>query len=157
MNIAIIGTGNVGLITGACLAQVGNHVICYDIDLKKIDSLKEGNIYIYDSGLDKLVLRLKENFYGRSSLFIYENLEYLDRFFVVDKVAFYKNELEYKEFLQDSNTSTLIFSAAFLNWSVCWTWFFMSLMAAAGILNLAIYLVSFFYLNRHIHYIFVST
>ena len=35
MNIAIIGTGNVGLITGACLAQVGNHVICYDIDLKK--------------------------------------------------------------------------------------------------------------------------
>ena len=58
-------------------------------------------------GFDKLVLRLKENFYGRSSLFIYENLEYLDRFFVVDKVAFYKNDLEYKEFMQDSNTSTL--------------------------------------------------
>ena len=35
MNIAIIGTGNVGLITGACLAQVGNHIICYDIDFKK--------------------------------------------------------------------------------------------------------------------------
>ena len=58
-------------------------------------------------GFDKLVLRLKENFYGRSPLFIYENLEYLDRFFVVDKVAFYKNDLEYKEFLQDSNSSTL--------------------------------------------------
>jgi len=57
-------------------------------------------------GFDKLVLRLKENFYGRSSLFIYENLEYLDRFFVVDKVAFYKNDLEYKEFMQDSNIST---------------------------------------------------
>ena len=70
MNIAIIGTGNVGLITGACLAQVGNHVICYDIDLKKIDSLKEGNIDIYDSGLDKLVLQNLD-----SNLFFSNNIK----------------------------------------------------------------------------------
>ena len=70
MNIAIIGTGNVGLITGACLAQVGNHIICHDIDLKKIDSLKKGKIDIYDSGLDKLVLQNLD-----SNLFFSNNIK----------------------------------------------------------------------------------
>ena len=44
MNIAIIGTGNVGLITGACLAHVGNSVLCYDVNKKKIDNLKISKI-----------------------------------------------------------------------------------------------------------------
>jgi len=64
---------------------------------------------------DKLAIRLKENFFGRSSLFIYENLEYLDRFFIVDKVAFYKNDLEYNELLQNSNISKLKKTVLFMD------------------------------------------
>lgn len=74
---------------------------------KRLKLLSSGTNAMELYGFDKLVLRLKENFNGRSSLFIYENLEYLNRFFVVDKVAFYKSDLEYKEFLQDSSYSTL--------------------------------------------------
>ena len=55
MNIAIIGTGNVGLITGACLSDVGNKVFCFDIDSEKIENLKNGNVQIYESGLNRLV------------------------------------------------------------------------------------------------------
>ena len=55
MNIAIIGTGNVGLITGTCLAQVGNHVICYDIDITKINSLNKGELFIYEPNLESLL------------------------------------------------------------------------------------------------------
>ena len=55
MNIAIIGSGNVGLITGACFADVGNKVICYDIDTDKIKNLNEGKVDVYESGLDRLI------------------------------------------------------------------------------------------------------
>ena len=57
MNVTIFGSGYVGLVTGACLAEVGNDVICIDIDQNKIDLLNNGGIPIYEPGLDKMVER----------------------------------------------------------------------------------------------------
>ncbi|NBQ07937.1 MAG: UDP-glucose/GDP-mannose dehydrogenase family protein [Betaproteobacteria bacterium] len=57
MNITMIGTGYVGLVTGACLADMGNEVLCVDVDLRKIDRLLSGEIPIHEPGLDKVVHR----------------------------------------------------------------------------------------------------
>ncbi|HXM29877.1 MAG TPA: UDP-glucose/GDP-mannose dehydrogenase family protein [Chthoniobacterales bacterium] len=57
MKIAIIGSGYVGLVTGACFAEVGHEVICVDNDERKIKALRNGKIPIYEPGLEQLVLR----------------------------------------------------------------------------------------------------
>lgn len=56
MNITVIGAGYVGLVTGACFAELGNHVTCVDVNQAKIDDLKQGKLPIYEPGLDTMVL-----------------------------------------------------------------------------------------------------
>ncbi len=52
MNIAVIGTGYVGLVTGTCFAETGNNVICVDIDEKKVEMMRNGKVPIYEPHLD---------------------------------------------------------------------------------------------------------
>lgn len=57
MNIAVIGTGYVGLVSGTCFAETGNNVICVDIDENKVEQMRDGQIPIYEPGLEVLFLR----------------------------------------------------------------------------------------------------
>jgi UDPglucose 6-dehydrogenase len=57
MRIGVIGTGYVGLVVGACLAEIGNSVVCVDADEAKVDALRRGQIPIYEPGLDEMVPR----------------------------------------------------------------------------------------------------
>jgi UDPglucose 6-dehydrogenase len=57
MNVTVVGTGYVGLVTGACLSDMGNHVLCLDVDVAKVNSLNSGKIPIYEPGLEAIVKR----------------------------------------------------------------------------------------------------
>jgi len=54
MNITVVGTGYVGLVTGTCFAETGNHVLCVDIDEAKVNRMKNGEVPIYEPGLELL-------------------------------------------------------------------------------------------------------
>lgn len=60
MRVTIFGSGYVGLVTGACLADTGNHVVCVDIDAAKVDRLNAGEVPIYEPGLDVIIKRSRE-------------------------------------------------------------------------------------------------
>ena len=55
MKICMLGAGYVGLVSGACFSDLGNNVVCADVDKKKIDILNSGKIPIYEPGLNELV------------------------------------------------------------------------------------------------------
>lgn len=57
MKIAVVGTGYVGLVTGTCLAETGNDVVCVDCDQAKVDMLRSGGVPIYEPGLEELIAR----------------------------------------------------------------------------------------------------
>ena len=57
MKVTVVGTGYVGLVTGACLSEMGNHVMCLDIDERKIKMLNDGGIPIHEPGLEAIVHR----------------------------------------------------------------------------------------------------
>ena len=65
MQICVVGTGYVGLVTGTCLAEIGHHVVCMDDDRGKIDLLQAGGMPIYEPGLEELVAKNRRD--GRLS------------------------------------------------------------------------------------------
>ncbi|HUJ80835.1 MAG TPA: 2-dehydropantoate 2-reductase N-terminal domain-containing protein, partial [Candidatus Acidoferrales bacterium] len=65
MKISVIGTGYVGLVTGACLAEIGHEVVCTDNDAEKIKTLESGGIPIYEPGLESVIPKARKE--GRLS------------------------------------------------------------------------------------------
>ena len=57
MNVCIVGTGYVGLVTAACLSEMGNHIVCVDTNPSIVSGLKSGRIHIFEPGLEPLVKR----------------------------------------------------------------------------------------------------
>lgn len=82
MNLTVIGTGYVGLVSGTCFAEMGNTVTCIDIDDKKIEGLKNGVIPIYEPGLEPMVKRNVQNKTLRFSTSLKDNLEKCDIAFI---------------------------------------------------------------------------
>ncbi len=82
MNITVIGTGYVGLVTGACIAEMGNTVFCVDVDPAKIDGLKNGVLPIYEPGLEDIVVENHASGRLRFTTELAEAVEESDVFFI---------------------------------------------------------------------------
>jgi UDPglucose 6-dehydrogenase len=82
MKITVIGTGYVGLVSGTCLAEVGNHVLCVDLDADKVRRLNEGHIPIYEPGLEPLVHKNGLSGRLRFTTDIKEGVEFGDILFI---------------------------------------------------------------------------
>ncbi|WP_299164549.1 UDP-glucose/GDP-mannose dehydrogenase family protein [uncultured Eudoraea sp.] len=82
MNLTVIGTGYVGLVSGTCFAEMGNNVTCIDIDSKKIAELKKGIIPIYEPGLEAMVQRNVDNKTLHFSTDLHLNLDRCDIAFI---------------------------------------------------------------------------
>nr|WP_298927230.1 UDP-glucose/GDP-mannose dehydrogenase family protein [uncultured Allomuricauda sp.] len=82
MNLTVIGTGYVGLVSGTCFAEMGNTVTCIDVDSQKIENLKKGIIPIYEPGLEAMVQRNIKNKTIRFSTQLSKNLENCDIAFI---------------------------------------------------------------------------
>ena len=81
MNISVFGTGYVGLVTGACLSNLGHKVLCIDIDKEKVEKLKNGVIPFYEPGLENLVKRNKGKERLAFSTDVKEGVEFADIIF----------------------------------------------------------------------------
>ncbi|MFA6012372.1 MAG: UDP-glucose/GDP-mannose dehydrogenase family protein [Desulfobacteraceae bacterium] len=82
MQITVVGTGYVGLVTGACFSEMGNHVICVDVDQKKLDNLVIGILPIYEPGLEPIVLKNFEQGLLKFSNNLPEAMEESDIYFI---------------------------------------------------------------------------
>jgi UDPglucose 6-dehydrogenase len=82
VNITVIGTGYVGLVTGACLAEVGNNVTCVDTDRAKVEALEAGRIPIYEPGLEALVERNSKEGRLRFATRMQDAVEHADVFMI---------------------------------------------------------------------------
>ncbi len=82
MNLTVIGTGYVGLVSGTCFAEMGNNVVCVDVDQTKVENLKQGKLPIYEPGLDPLVLRNAEQGRLRFTSSLAEAMEKTEVFFI---------------------------------------------------------------------------
>ena len=82
MNLTVIGTGYVGMVSGTCFAEMGNTVTCIDVDTQKIENLKQGIIPIYEPGLEAMVARNIKNKSLRFSTDRSSNLEKCDLAFI---------------------------------------------------------------------------
>jgi UDPglucose 6-dehydrogenase len=82
MKITIFGTGYVGLVTGACLSEIGHQILCVDVDAAKIARLRDGHIPIYEPGLESIVAQNVESGNLRFSTDIAEGVEYADVIFI---------------------------------------------------------------------------
>ncbi|MDZ4786026.1 MAG: UDP-glucose 6-dehydrogenase, partial [bacterium] len=82
MNITVIGTGYVGLVAGACFAEIGNEVMCVDKDAKKIENLSKGIIPIYEPGLEEIVKRNIDEDRLKLSTSIEKGVEFGDVVFI---------------------------------------------------------------------------
>ncbi|MCH8191618.1 MAG: UDP-glucose/GDP-mannose dehydrogenase family protein, partial [Chloroflexi bacterium] len=82
MHVGIIGTGHIGLVAGACLAKLGNEVMCADRDEAKIESLKRGTVTIYEPGLQDLVTDVTAQGRLRFTVSIAEAVEHSEVVFI---------------------------------------------------------------------------